>query len=87
LVIQGYGPTIGVQRDHAIAQEQNMARKIAKLILSYPHHPLDAKDKNYKVVRSQHTTEYNPGDFLTKAEVDQLNDSAQWDVSVTAAEK
>lgn len=64
------------------------ATKVAKLILSYPHLGLagDLK-KNYKVVRAQHTTEYNPGDYLTKVEVDELHDSKLWDVSTVAAEK
>lgn len=63
------------------------ATKVAKLILSYPHHPLDNPAKNYRVVRAQHTTEFNPGDFLSKAEVDELHDSKHWDVSTVAAEK
>ena len=60
--------------------------KIAKLILTYPHELIDRPTWGtcYKVVRSQHTTEYNPGDYLTKAQVDELNASKGWDVSVTA---
>lgn len=61
--------------------------KVAKLILSFPHHPLDAPLNKYKVVRSQHTTEFNPGEYLTKAQVDELNAAKQWDVSVVQAEK
>lgn len=58
--------------------------KVAKLILSYPHHQVGGDRNQYKVVRSQHTTEFNPGDYLTKAKVDELNASNSWDVSVTA---
>lgn len=63
--------------------------KVAKLILSFPHEfpPISNPVKKYKVVRSQHTTEFNPGDYLTKAEVDELNSSKAWDVSTTAAER
>ena len=60
--------------------------KTAKLILSYPHHLIDRKGETvYKVVRAQHTTEFNPGDYLTKAQVDELNGLRHWDVSTTAA--
>jgi hypothetical protein len=61
--------------------------KIAKLILSYPHQLLDAHRGQdvYKVVRAQHTTEFNPGDYLTKVQVDELNLSRQWDVSTVSS--
>jgi len=61
--------------------------KVSKLILSYPHYPINAQDHNYKVVRAQHTTEFNPGDYLTKAKVDELHESKYWDVSTVAAVK
>jgi hypothetical protein len=63
--------------------------KVAKLILSYPHRMLDPskREPHYRVVRSQHTTEFNPGDHLSKAQVDELNASTRWDVSTVAAEK
>lgn len=60
--------------------------KIAKLIVSYPHTPIDDPKKQYKVVRAQHTTEFNPGDYLTKAELDELNQSKAWDVSTVSSE-
>lgn len=53
--------------------------KIAKLTVSYPHE--FPEGKRYRVVRAQHTTKYNPGDYLTKAEVDELHASKWWDVA------
>jgi hypothetical protein len=61
--------------------------KVAKLVLTYPHCPIDAPDRKYRVVRSQHTTEFNPGEYLTKEQVDELNLSNRWDITVVSKEK
>lgn len=64
-----------------------MANKIAKLILSYPNIDRRTGANLYRVVRSQHTTEFNPGDFLTRKQVDELNASSRWDVSCVNADR
>lgn len=64
--------------------------KVAKLILAYPSTeigPDQTRTGLYRVVRSQHTTEFNPGDYLTRAQVDELNASRHWDVSCVNADR
>lgn len=63
--------------------------KVSKLVLSYPHDMREPDNlrsviRGYKVVRAQHTTEFNPGDFLSKTQVDELNASRNWDVTSVA---
>lgn len=64
-------------------------QKTKKLILRYrpPHsfYPEEDKTHPYIVVKVQHTTDYNPGDGLTKEVVDSLNVSRHWDVTVVAS--
>lgn len=71
-----------------------MALKTKKITLQY--HPASPITRNgvgipvgdvtpYKVVRIEHTTEYPPGTFLSKATVDELNMSPRWHVVVVEA--
>jgi len=64
--------------------------KTKKLTLEYSANALGLGDpgpRPYKVVRVEHTTEYNPGDFLSKKEVDDLNCSSRWSVAIVAAKR
>jgi hypothetical protein len=36
----------------------------------------------YLVTKTQHSTEYLPGAYLTKAQIDDLNDNRNWAVTI-----
>lgn len=62
-----------------------MAQKIKKIILSF-HRPFgNTVDAPYQVERIEHSTEFNPGEYLSKKIVDDLNMSRLWHVSIVRA--
>ena len=62
--------------------------KVKKITLAFIRHPNPIVPKAvpvYRVIKVQHTTDFNPGDELCKGDVDVLNASRHWDVTVVAS--
>ena len=60
--------------------------KVKKLTLAY-HSSALRNTTPYEVVRVEHTTEYVPGNMLSKRDVDDLNVNRNWHVVVVAAKQ
>lgn len=61
-----------------------MATKQKMVVLTYPHeNPKTANgvDPLYQVVSVNNSTEYAPGQYLSKREVDELCSASRWTVS------
>jgi hypothetical protein len=46
-----------------------------------------ATDRTYKVITVRNSTDYNPGEILSKAEVDDLCDHTNWEVVILSNRK
>jgi hypothetical protein len=57
--------------------------KTRTLTVEFPvYQGLPDQTAYYLVTKTQHSTEYLPGAYLTKAQIDDLNDNRNWAVTI-----
>lgn len=61
------------------------AYKIKQITVSYPRTLKDTNVYGYRVEKTVDTTEFWPGQLLTRGEVDELCNSNNWKVTITKA--